>query len=154
MQRNGLTSDDWAAWQAIEGLQADGKVRDIGISNVSREQLMLLCDRARVAPRFVQNRCYAVHGWDREVRQFCSAHGIIYQGFSLLTANAHWLAQPVVVAIANRYGKTVPQIVFRFAMEIGILPLTGTSSREHMAADLEALNLRLDAPDVHRLAGD
>ena len=38
-------------------------------------------------PAFVQNRCYARLGWDRVVRQFCRAHNIVYQGFSLLTAN-------------------------------------------------------------------
>ena len=47
---------------------------------------------ARVRPRFVQNRCYAARGWDRDVRAFCAANGLVYQGFSLLTANREAMA--------------------------------------------------------------
>jgi len=45
-----------------------GKARLLGVSNVTLEQLQALCREARVRPRFVQNRCYAVSGWDRRVR--------------------------------------------------------------------------------------
>ena len=61
----------------------------------------MLCQRARVRPRFVQNRCYAVRGWDRGVREFCAANGIVYQGFSLLTANREALARPELARIAD-----------------------------------------------------
>src|SRR5262245_32807037 len=86
-QGSGLTSADWQAWRAIEDIQISGRVRLIGVSNVTLEQLERLCQKARVRPHFVQNRCHAKRGWDRRVRQFCAANGVVYQGFSLLTAN-------------------------------------------------------------------
>ena len=89
-------------------------------------------------PRFVQNRCYAIHGWDHSVREFCTAHDIVYQGFSLLTANRAVLAHPEMARIADRYGRTVSQIVFRFALDVGMIPLTGTTNAAHMREDLEA----------------
>src|SRR5205823_6310904 len=82
-RRVGLTAADWQAWRAMEAIHDSGRVRLLGVSNVSLEQLQALCEKARVRPRFVQNRCYAVRGWDRRVRQFCAANGLIYQGFSL-----------------------------------------------------------------------
>ena len=100
-QRVGLAADDWAAWRAMEAIHTSGQARLLGVSNVSLEQLPSLCQDARVPPRFVQNRCYAVRAWDRPVRQFCTAHGIVYQGFSLLTANREALAWPEMTRIAK-----------------------------------------------------
>ncbi len=51
------------------------------------DQLQLLCQQARVKPSFVQNRCYANQSWDKEIRAYCEQMKIMYQGFSLLTAN-------------------------------------------------------------------
>src|SRR5262245_38136920 len=85
--RTGLAAPDWEAWRAMEGLASSGRVRRIGVSNVSLAQLAELYEGARVKPVFVQNRCYARDGWDRQVRAFCAARGLVYQGFSLLTAN-------------------------------------------------------------------
>lgn len=142
----GWSAQDRQAWGAMEALKQEGRVRLIGVSNVSLEQLEMLYERERVPPAFVQNRCYASQGWDREVRAFCRRHRIVYQGFSLLTANRAELATPQVEAIARRRGVTVPQLVFRFALEAGMLPLTGTSDREHMAQDLASARLEL-TPD-------
>ncbi|HEY6563152.1 MAG TPA: aldo/keto reductase, partial [Pirellulaceae bacterium] len=95
-QRVGLGADDWTAWRAMEGLRDRGSVRLLGISNVSLEQLEQLCRDARIRPHFVQNRCFAVQGWDRAIRRFCREQGLIYQAFSLLTANRVVWQQPEI----------------------------------------------------------
>jgi diketogulonate reductase-like aldo/keto reductase len=151
MQRVGLTAADWDAWHAMEAIYDSGRTRLLGISNVSLEQLDALCRQARLQPRFVQNRCYAVHGWDRDVRQFCNALGIVYQGFSLLTANRQMLASAAVAQIAQRHGRTRCQIVFRFALDVGMLPLTGTTDATHMREDLDVLDFRLAPAEVEQI---
>lgn len=60
--RRGLAAEDWEVWAAIEGLYESGKTKMIGISNVTAEQLTLLCQRATHKPMVVQNRCYAALG--------------------------------------------------------------------------------------------
>lgn len=151
-QRVGLGPDDWAVWRAMEAIHDSGRVRLLGISNVSLEQLQSLCSQARIPPRFVQNRCYAVQEWDRRIREFCSAHGIAYQGFSLLTANREVLEHPELICIARRHGRPVSQIVFRFALDVGMIALTGTSNPEHMQEDLEVFDFRLNQEDVNLIA--
>jgi diketogulonate reductase-like aldo/keto reductase len=148
--RYGLGAADWEVWAAIEGLYDSGKTKMIGISNVSAEQLALLCEKARHKPMVVQNRCYAALGWDKEVREICRTHGIIYQGFSLLTANRGVLVEPEVRAMAERFKTGVAQVIFRFAMQIGMLPLTGTTNQQHMKDDLACEQFTL-APDDLRL---
>jgi len=151
--REGLVADDWSAWRAMESIYNSGRVRILGVSNVSVGQLKELSAKARVPPRFVQNRCYAVRGWDRDVREFCAANGMVYQGFSLLTANRDVLAKPEIAAIAKRHGRTIAQIVFRFAIEVEMLPLTGTTDATHMREDLGAVGFRLEADEVKHIDG-
>jgi diketogulonate reductase-like aldo/keto reductase len=150
-RRAGLGPDDWEAWRAMEAIHYRGPARLLGVSNVSLEQLRLLCHGARIRPRFVQNRCYASEGWDGRVRQFCAANGLIYQGFSLLTANRQAMARPEMIGIAKRHGRSVAQIVFRFAREVDIIALTGTTNAEHMREDLAIFEFRLEPEEVARI---
>ena len=144
----GLTDEDWQVWKAMEDLQRARKARQLGISNVSLEQLAVLHERSAVKPSFVQNRCFARSGWDREVRRFCATAGIVYQGFSLLTANPRALGSPAVQAAARRTGRSPAQVVFRFALDVGMLPLTGTTDPAHMKEDLAALGFELLPAEV------
>ena len=150
-QRIGLAPADWEAWRAMEAIHDSGRVRLLGVSNVTLEQLQRLCEQARVPPRFVQNRCYAIHGWDRRVRRFCAANGLVYQGFSLLTANREAMARPELARIAQRHDRSISQIVFRFALDVGMIPLTGTTDADHMRADLEVFDFHLTPEDVGRI---
>jgi diketogulonate reductase-like aldo/keto reductase len=99
----------------------------------------------------VQNRCYARTGWDRDVRRLCAEHGVVYQGFSLLTANRKELEHASVKRLCTRTGRSSAELVFRFAVAVGMLPLTGTSSGEHMQKDLGALDFPLEVAEVELL---
>jgi len=144
----GLGNEDWEVWSIIEELYKSGKTRFIGISNVNIEQLELLTEKAEIKPMVVQNRCFAARGWDRAVRAFCRAHNIVYEGFSLLTANPFVLQDSMVQEIARRLGKSPEQVVFRFSIQIGILPLTGTTSEQHMKEDLLVKDFELNSDDL------
>jgi diketogulonate reductase-like aldo/keto reductase len=107
-------------------------------------------------PSFVQNRCYAQLGWDRDVREWCRANASTYQGFSLLTANVPVLQHPLVTTIATSSGVTAAQVIFAFARAVGMLPLTGTTSAEHMRQDLESREMHLPdgaVREIERIAG-
>lgn len=144
----GLSQADWEVWRAMEDLQKSGSVKLLGVSNISLEQLQLLIEKSEVKPAFVQNRCYALTRWDAGIRQLCHANDIIYQGFSLLTANSMELNQPRIHEIAGRLGCSVAQVVFRFAMQIGMIPLTGTTNPRHMLEDLAAYEIELNDKDL------
>jgi len=85
------------------------------------------------------------------VRLFCREHKIIYQGFSLLTANLEVLHHPLVTGLAARENVTPAQIIFAFARSVGMLPLTGTSSAEHMKKDLASSRLTLPPQAVEAI---
>ncbi len=145
---DGLKAADWSAWRSMESLHASGRVRFLGISNVNLAQLKALWEQAKVIPRFVQNRCYASKAWDKEVRTFCRENQITYQGFSLLTANRQILRHPKILEIGKRHRMSISQTIFRFAMDAGMIPLTGTTNPDHMAHDLLSSNFKLSANEV------
>jgi diketogulonate reductase-like aldo/keto reductase len=146
--RRGLGSEDWEVWAAIESLYDAGKTKMIGISNITADQLTLLCTKAKHKPMMVQNRCYAAFGWDKEVREICRINQIIYQGFSLLTANSGIFVEPDLRAMAAKYQTGLAQIVFRFAQQVGMLPLTGTTNVQHMKEDLQSDRFTLLSEEV------
>jgi diketogulonate reductase-like aldo/keto reductase len=146
--RDRLAPADREAWRAMERIAETGRVALLGISNVTAEQVRELVGLARIPPAFVQNRCYAQRGWDRAIRALCAEHGIVYQAFSLLTANRDVVAHRAVRAIAARHGRTPAQVIFRFARQVGMLPLTGTARLEHMRDDLAIDDLALTADEV------
>jgi diketogulonate reductase-like aldo/keto reductase len=143
----GWTESDNEVWAAMRQERDAGRTRLLGVSNVSLRHLEQMAE----PPAFVQNRCYARFGWDREIREFCRAREIVYQGFSLLTANAEIVRHPLVTAAAKRHDATPAQIVFRFARLIGILPLTGTSDAVHMKQDLANSGISLSADEVREI---
>ena len=144
----GLSDADYAVWKEMEALCREGKTRFIGVGNVNLGQLRMLVEAAEIQPRFVQNRCFAVTRWDRDIRELCGARGIVYQGFSLLTANPHVFREPELSAIARRHQKTLAQVVFRFAQQAGMLPLTGTTDSRHMTEDLASSTFLLAEDEV------
>lgn len=170
---SGLRDADWETWEAMEDLHRNGGVKNLGVSNVSYEQLARIYEGAKVKPKFVQNRCFAETRWDQEIRGFCATREITYQGFSLLTANWRFLSgnvlrpegrniphlvfeedpelHPEIATIAKQTGKTIQQIVFRFAQQIGMLPITGTRSPLHMKADLEIQDFTLTESQVETI---
>lgn len=154
--RQGWSFDDAEVWDAMREERDAGRARLLGVSNVGLHHLHRMMEAQDEAPAFVQNRCFAVAGWDRDVRQFCRERGIIYQGFSLLTANLEVLDHPVITDPAEKLKVTAAQVVFAFARQIGILPLTGTTNGQHMKQDLASRELTLPAKVVEcieRIAG-
>ncbi|MDP9161782.1 MAG: aldo/keto reductase [Acidobacteriota bacterium] len=153
---HGPSAHAWAdadaeVWQAMCKERDDGRTRFLGVRNVSLHHLEQMVAAGAELPTFVQNRCFARIGWDRDVRLFCKEKKIIYQGFSLLTANPEVVQHPLIVGLAARSKVTPAQVVFSFARQVGIFPLTGTSNEAHMKEDLASLELTLSPETEHAI---
>ncbi|ETV90339.1 hypothetical protein H310_14864 [Aphanomyces invadans] len=140
-------------WRAMEQLYHDGKARRIGISNMySPDDFIRLFHAATVAPSVLQNRFYGETGHDTQLRQFCRENNVQYQSFWTLTGNSRQVRSGEVSAIATRLGVTPEQVWYRFVMALGIVPLSGTTSKHHMVEDLAVEHLSLSKEDVATLA--
>jgi diketogulonate reductase-like aldo/keto reductase len=140
------------AWAAMEALVDTGKVGQLGISNCYQLlQLEALYDGARVKPAVIQNRFYADTQYDRNIRAYCRRRHILYQSFWTLTANPKVLASRPLTALAEKYERTAPQVLFRYLTQTDAVPLTGTSSQTHMREDLAIFEFQLTAAEIAQL---
>jgi diketogulonate reductase-like aldo/keto reductase len=144
--------DTLTVWRAMEAIHNAGGARQLGISNCyDLDYLQRLSADARVKPAVVQNRFYQDTGYDAQLRQWCTDHGVIYQSFWTLTANPHILDSRTVRTLARQYDKTEAQIFFGYLGLIGIVPLTGTCSEQHMKEDLASFDIELTADEMERM---
>jgi len=130
--------------------QRAGRTRAIGLSNVSAGQLEEIWTRSTVKPTTCRT------GPSRG-RKPMAPHGILLASRDALRgvlaahqANPAALRHPTVRKIAEKHSKTPEQVVLRYAVQAGIVPLTGTTSRKHMEDDLDVAKFSLDAARPRR----
>ncbi len=132
------------AWHVMEKFHNMGGVGRLGISNCYDLALFeKLFNTVKVKPTILQNRFYKDTDYDTSLRQFCIEQGITYQSFWTLTANPHILTSAVMQSLADEVKKTPAQVFFRFLIQSGVTPLTGTCSTIHMKQDLDTVNFQL-----------
>jgi diketogulonate reductase-like aldo/keto reductase len=137
-------------WQAMEQIFQSGGAKQLGISNCyDPQQFEQLYQNATIKPAVIQNRFYAETQYDRDLRDFCRQHRIIYQSFWTLTANPNVLAHATLKNLAAKYRRSAAQIFFRYLSQINIIPLTGTTSESHMCEDLAIFDFELTADECN-----
>jgi diketogulonate reductase-like aldo/keto reductase len=140
-------------WRAMEALYKDGKAKQLGISNCyDLYILQRLVEESTVKPKIVQNRFFLETEYDRDLRTWCQLHGIGYQSFWTLTANPHILKSAFIQELTQKYQKTEAQVFFRYLTQIGITPLTGTTSEQHMKEDLAIFDFTLNDAEKLQIA--
>ncbi|MDP3300385.1 MAG: aldo/keto reductase [Sulfuricurvum sp.] len=145
-------SNLWMVWKAMEEIYNNGGARALGISNCyDLELLKRLYQDAEIKPSVVQNRFYSESGYDIALRQLCSEHGIIYQSFWSLTANPHILGNKIIGDMAVKYTKTPAQILYRYLNHVGITPLIGSTSQEHMTQDMNIFEFELSGLEIQSI---
>jgi diketogulonate reductase-like aldo/keto reductase len=129
------------------------EVGQLGISNCyDLDVLIYLYNNAKVKPSIVQNRFYAQSGYDKEIRVFCIEKGITYESFWSLSANPNILASEVLEKLVNKYGRSSAEIFYRFLNHINIVPLNGTTSKQHMIVDLKIGEFELLSEEIEQIS--
>lgn len=140
-----------STWKTFERLQADGKVRSIGVSNFKPahlERLMTHCDvvpavnQIQVSPAITR---IVDIGFDRR-------HGIVTESYSPLGAGSDLLNAPVLGKIAQKHGKTPGQIVLRWHVEQGLVAIPKSANPQRMKENLGIFGFGLDADDMTAIA--
>jgi len=141
------------AWRAMESIHKAGRARLLGISNCYDFSAMqgLYAD-ARVKPAIVQNRFYQDTDYESELRKWCIEKGVIFQSFWSLTANLQIIDSDTMHCLSELYQRTRAQIFFRYLTQMGIVPLTGTCSEQHMRDDLIIFEFTLTSDDCAKVS--
>jgi diketogulonate reductase-like aldo/keto reductase len=150
--RHGMSDDDWETWRAMERLHAAGQTRLLGVSNVSLPQLAELDAGASDEARRRAEPMLRSTGWDRAVRTFCASAASCTRASRFLTAERRGARHRRVHAIAARTGRTIAQVIFRFAIEAGMIRAHRARRRRRTwPRTWHALDFALDPDDVRAI---
>ena len=137
------------AWQALEQCQREGLCKDIGVSNFSIAHLNKLMATCEVPPAVNQ---VEVHPFlqRKELIQFCREHGIVVEAYSPL-AKASELDDPTLNAVARELGVTVAQVMLRWSIQKGLVPLPKSVHAERQKCNLDVFPFQLSDDQMARL---
>ncbi len=138
------------SWRAFAKLQADGRVRAIGVSNFQAAHLQRLIDETGVVPALnqIELHPYLVQS---ELRDFHGPHGIATEAWSPLGSGHGLLDDQVIVTIAEKYGKSAAQVALRWHLQLGnvVIPKSVTPSR--IVENISVFDFELDPDDVEAI---
>ncbi|MGH2641001.1 MAG: aldo/keto reductase [Actinomycetota bacterium] len=140
-----------AAWRGLLRLLEDGKVRAIGVSNFKPQHLGRLLEETGVTPHVNQIQLDPTHSRP-EQRAYHAAHGIVTESWSPIGAGGGLLADPTIVELARRRDTTPAQIVLRWHVQLGLIPIPMTSKAGRLAENRDVFDFELDQTDIDELA--
>lgn len=140
------------AWRAMITLRDDGLARSIGVSNFTVEQLDRLEKETGVLPAVNQIELHPMLPQE-ELRAYHSTKGILTESWSPLGRGSGLLTDPAVVAVAEKLGVTPGQVLLRWHIELGAVPIPKSSSPERQRANLDLFGFDL-TPEQSRAIGD
>ena len=126
-------------------------MRAIGTSNFLPAHLQRLIDATGVAPEVNQVQLSPV--WTQaEARRFHAAHGIVTESWSPVGRGTALLQHPAVLAVARARGRTPGQVVLRWHLQCGLLPIPKTSNPQRLRENLALFDFQLDDTEMAALS--
>ncbi|KAE8764426.1 aldo/keto reductase [Georgenia thermotolerans] len=137
-------------WRAMELLRSQGRVRSIGVSNFLRHHLEELVAVSRTVPAINQVELHP-YLQQHELREFHAAHGIVTEAWSPLAQGAV-LADPVIVGIAERLGRTPAQVVLRWHVQLGNVVIPKSVTPRRQLENIALFDFELEDADMAAIA--
>ena len=136
-------------WRALERILREGKARAIGVSNYMVPHLEELLASAEVVPAVNQIEL-SPFLYPRDVVEFCERHKVAVEAYSPLT-KGHRLRDPRLVGIAQKYRKSVPQVLIRWGLQHGFVEIPKSAKPEHIRENADVFDFEIRAEDMRVL---
>lgn len=138
-------------WEGLIRAKQDGFAKDIGVSNYSIEQLQSLIDATDAVPAVNQIE-WTPFGHSMEMLGYCQENGIVVQAYSPLTRGER-LDNRKLHVIAGKHGKNPSQILLRWDIQLGVVPIVKAGNLKHLAENIDIFDFELDDNDMTALQG-
>ena len=131
-------------WQEFIKFKQEGLVKSIGVANFLPHHLKAL--QSDVLPCLDQIE-FHVGYLQPEIYQYCQEHNILVEGWRPLGQGA-LLNSPTVLKLAQKYNKQVAQILLRFCLDLGVLPIPKTTNYDRMLCNKDVFDFKLSSDDI------
>ena len=139
------------AWKGLVRLLGDGKVRAIGVSNFKPAHLEKLFDATGMAPHVNQIQINPNIGRTTE-REFHAAHGIVTESWSPIARGRGVLDEAAIASIATRYSRTSAQIVLRWHVQLGLIPIPKSANPKRMSENINVFDFALTSDEMSAIS--
>lgn len=146
--RDGTAGEE--LWQSLIRAKKEGLTRDIGVSNYNEEQIQSLIDDSGDTPAVNQIE-WTPFGHSDDMKKFCDSKSIVIQAYSPLTREER-TDDEKLNQIARKYSKTAEQLLIRWNLQLGVVPLPKANSRDHLQQNLDVFDFQIDDDDMAALA--
>lgn len=136
-------------WHGLRRAKREGFTRDIGVSNYSIDQIEELVYLTGEMPTVNQIE-WSPFGHSPRMLDFCHDNHIVIQAWSPLTRAAR-LNDDKLTTMAARYGKTPAQLLIRWNLQLGVVPLPKANHTQHQRENLEVFDFEIRQPDMVKL---
>ncbi|WP_125570666.1 aldo/keto reductase [Lacticaseibacillus songhuajiangensis] len=150
---NATWHDDWKqlnadTWRALEELYKAGRIKSIGVSNFLANHLEALIEMADIKPMVDQIEYHPGFA-QKEAAEYAQAHDIVVEAWSPFGGpGSHVLQDATINAIAVNHHKNAGQVVLRWLLQKGIVPLPKALNPDPMATNLEIFDFELTADEM------
>ena len=139
------------SWRAMISLREKGLVRSIGVSNFTADMLTRLIDETSVVPVVNQVELHPYFP-QAELRAFHDEHEIRTESWSPLAKRSELLQEPVIAELAAAHGVTPAQVVLRWHIELGAVPIPKSSDAARRRANLDVFGFALATEEVDAIS--
>ena len=136
------------AWKALIALRDEHRLRSIGVSNFTVEQLRELIGEMGVVPAVNQIELHP-RFQQRALRDFHADHGIATTSWAPLGRGA--VEDPAVVEIGRKHGRTPAQVIIRWHLDNGLIVIPKTANPDRLKENIDVFDFALDAEDMDRI---
>lgn len=145
-------SDYYGAYRALEELYDEGKLRAIGVSNFYPDRLVDIASFSRVKPMVNQVETHPFHQ-QAEAKKWMDKYGIQAEAWAPFGEGRGGLFEnPVLVQIAEKYGKTTAQIILRWHIQRGVVVIPKSTHKTRMVENLNVFDFELEQADMNRIS--
>lgn len=141
-----------AGYRLMEKAYKEGKVRAIGLSNFSAEQVREILDLCQVRPAVLQTE---VHPYfqERELKKFLASEGIAVQAwYPLGHGDRALLEEPVFAGLGRKYGRSSAQIILRWHIQSGTIVIPGSKNPVHIKDNFALFDFALTEEEMAEIA--
>lgn len=139
------------AWQGLIEAKKRGLVRSIGVCNFLPEHLERLVKETGVVPSINQIELHPYFNQERQ-RHANESLGVTTQSWMPVGRAGSLLTEPVILELAAKHGKTTPQVILRWHLQLGAVPIPKASSEAHQQENLDIFNFSLSEDEMQAIA--
>ena len=142
-----------AGYQLMEKAYQEGKVKAIGLSNFTAEQIQEILKICEIKPTVLQTEVHP-YSQEKELKQFLSQEGIVIQAwYPLGHGDKALIQEPLFTELAHKYGKSNAQIILRWHIQDGNIVIPGSKNPAHIQDNFALFDFSLTPEEMKKIGG-